>query len=189
MRRLYSRVDGSGNLLRRSVDVVVRACEALLRVSLVLATWSAPLPVIHAHQVHTVAGQRPTADLWNHIHDFHEDAEESGVAFLNWHVHWLMPGDWACFPCHHRGDGSSGHNSEDRTSSILASNQAVPASVVASVPAPDEGAASWLPSNDVARTQSRGASVSGCENFVPRHYLASYQQSATLSQLLSVWRC
>lgn len=178
--------------LRPTANVLAKGISALLRLSLVLSTWNAPLPVLHAHEVGGDETSHQSAVLKRHVFEYHEDAAIAGTSYLGWHVHWLLPNQWQSFPCHRPTNcpGCPGDRSSGDENFVLCSSTAVPAKTVSPNSAPDFGKPVWLPAlADAAHhwaTHSRGIRQ---EQFPPLHFLGSYQGSTSLNQLLGVWRC
>lgn len=160
--------------------------RALLRLSLVISTWNGPLPLVHAHSLDATSGIPQSVLLRQHVAEFHEDAAEAGEHYVSWHVHWLMPGDWESYPCHHTSDGKpddlQNHGASCGGIAVLAKTAS---SVTNGCDQPV-----WLP--QLAHACSLDVSLdqgNRYDNCAPANFLASYQRSIRLNELLSVWRC
>jgi hypothetical protein len=74
----------------RTLFTAMSGCA--LRVLLAMSLWHAPIPWLHAHEV---SGKRVAANelLERHVEEFHHGLEQAGVAWLSWHVHFVLPWD------------------------------------------------------------------------------------------------
>jgi hypothetical protein len=164
--------------------------RGLLRLCLVLSTWNAPLPLVHAHEVtaKTVGAASPA--LQRHLHEYHADAELTGEGYLDWHIHWVMPWEWHSFPCHHHCSGSSHSQNPDRDEFLIRSATAMMTNPAGSSLQADLGLPTWLSSHAmVAAAPSTGGCSTARQLCAPLHFLASYDNSVRLNNLLRVRQC